>query len=71
MADLAYSYAFTLERLKADASRDTKDVVVYQNKRALVPGVVPVYELTIPSASLPGPGRWAAARPCAQRTAEL
>lgn len=53
-ADLAYSYAFTLERLQADGSKDSTSVVVYQDQRVLASGE---FELAIGSASLSGPGR--------------
>lgn len=56
-ADLAYSYKCSLERLKADGTKDTlPSLEVFQDQRSLVSGE---FELAIGSSSIGGPGRYA------------
>lgn len=54
MSDLAYSYTFTLKRLKADGTHDAIDSEVFHSKRRLVNGD---FELTIDKSEIGGPGR--------------
>lgn len=65
VADVAYSYTFTLERLKADGTKDTlSNLVVYHKNSAgqdtrQLQQARKEFELTIPSSSLGGAGRCA------------
>lgn len=54
MSDLAYSYTFTLKRLKADGTHDTINSEVFHSKRRLDNGD---FELTIDKNEMGGAGR--------------